>query len=176
MQCRFWFPHLCTLSLVKLLFRRCFDRKTQNEICKTRDSAIGERVACKNALVDVARDYFLLLSFLTDIYLFFGQKCKNEIAHLQELHWIRKGECKHELLKKDHERLEHCRIELVELKHRHQLAMQRYTEVATPIRYSITICSRKIQRDPMETMRTYTITKSRDHLQYHDNLHHHHQK
>ena len=76
MQCRFWFPHLCTLSLVKLLFRRCFDRKAQNEICKTRDSAIGERVACKNALVDVARDYFLLLSFLTDIYLFLGRNAK----------------------------------------------------------------------------------------------------
>ena len=104
-----------------------------------------------------------IISYFYDIYLFFlWQKYKNEIAHLQELHSIRKGECEHELLKKDHERLEHCRMELVELTHRHQLAMQRYTEAATPIRYSITICSRKMQRDPMEIMRTYTITKCRD--------------
>ena len=41
-----------------------------------RDSAIGERGACKNALVDVARDYFLLLSFLTDIHLVFGRNAK----------------------------------------------------------------------------------------------------
>ena len=73
MQYRFWFPLLCKLGLVKLLFRRCFDRKTQNdsETCKVRDSAIGERGASKNALVHDARDYVLLLSFLTDIYVLF---------------------------------------------------------------------------------------------------------
>ena len=140
MQYRFWFPLLCKLSLVKLLFRRCFDRKTQNEICQVGDSAIGERGACKN-----------------------------EIAHLQELQRIRKGEGKHGLLKKDHDRLDYCRIELVELKHRHQLAMQRYKEIATPIRYSFASDSnlKKIRRDRMEIMRAYTITKSRDDLQYH---------
>ncbi len=72
MQCRF--PHLCKLRLLKLLFRRCLDRKTHNdsETCKVRDSAIGERGEhAKMALVDDARDYRLLLSFLTDIYLLF---------------------------------------------------------------------------------------------------------
>ncbi len=77
--------------------------------------------------------------------------------------------------KKNHDRL-NCRIELVELMHRHQRAMQRYKEVAAPIRYSFTSGSRKMQTDLMETMRTYTITKCRDDLQYHDNLYHHHQK
>jgi hypothetical protein len=65
-------PTCVHLSLGKVLFRHCFDRKAPNEICQVRDSAIGERGACKIALVDVARDYFILLSFLTDIYLFLG--------------------------------------------------------------------------------------------------------
>jgi hypothetical protein len=120
-------------------------------------------------MVDDARDYGLLLSFLTDIYLFFGQKCKNEIAHLQELHWILKEEGKPEPLKKNHDRLDYCRIQLMELTHRHQLAMQRYKEVATPITYSFASGSnlKKIRRDRMEIMRAYTITKCRDDLQYH---------
>ena len=117
-----------------------------------------------------------MFAYFHDIYLFFWQKCKNEIAHLQELHWILKDEGKPGPIKKNHDRLEHCRIELMELTLRHQLAMQRYKEVATPIRYSFTSGSRKTQRDPIEIMRTYTITKSRDHLQYHDNSHHHHKK
>ena len=50
----------------------------------------------------------------------------------------------------------------MELTLRHELAMQRYKEVATPIRYSFASGARKMQRDPMEIMRTYTITKCRD--------------
>ena len=119
-----------------------------------------------------------IISFFHDIYLFFWQKCKNEIAYLQELHWTLKEEGKPEPLKKNHDRLEHCRNELMELTHRHQLAMQRYKEVATPIRYSFASGSRKTQRDPIEIMRTYMITKCRDDLEAfeHGNTHHHHKK
>jgi hypothetical protein len=104
-----------------------------------------------------------IISYFYDIYLFLlWQKCKNEIAHLEELHSIQKTAGKPGLLKKDDDRLHHCRIELMDLTLRHQLAMQRYKEVATPIRYSFASGSRKMQRDPMEMMRTYTITKCRD--------------
>ena len=134
------------------------------------DSAIGERGEHAKMLWSmmlVIMSYFYH-SWLTSTFCFW-QKYKNEVAYLKELHSSRKAAGKHGLLKIDHDRLDYCRVQLMELTHRHQLAMQRYKEIATPIRYSFASDSnlKKIRRDRMEIMRAYTITKCRDDLQYH---------
>ena len=106
-------------------------------------------------LVAVARYDLFLPSFLTDTYLFFWQKCQNEITELKEKH------IKQQFLHiGDHRRLVYLENELGELRNRHQAAMESFKEAVSQPRYSYTTGVRKANIDPVEQIRTYKLAKA----------------